>query len=129
MAGFHFPVRHGKRLIEGGAPGKASHAETVQPGHGTGATRTAVNDFDLNLAGKHGGIVAQDSSFKSCGFSRYSTALKCRKSKGRDLRYTLRFSPGIGREKGRPIIARPHLAAEAGGVRVWDALLSTIRAE
>ena len=31
--------------------------------------------------------VAQDSPLKSCGFSRFSSGLKCRKSEMRDLRY------------------------------------------
>jgi len=34
-----------------------------------------------------GALVAQDSSLKSCGFSRLLPLLKCRKSEVRDLRY------------------------------------------
>jgi len=51
-------------------------------------------------------MVAQDSTLKSCGFSRFLTALKYRKSEMRDLRYIPRASLAV-----RFVFRRRELAA------------------
>src|SRR5207248_11794110 len=41
--------------------------------------------------GRRGQRVAQDSPLKPCGFSRFLTGVKCRKSERRELRYISAF--------------------------------------